>query len=74
MSLGKEILHLRADVTQKKPRKMVFAGLMFYFDRVLKTVYAVYVEAAVVPPLPVQLVWKNSPLGLSRRSYVWAPK
>ena len=29
---------------------------------------ALYVEAAVEPPLPVQFVWKNSPLGLSTRS------
>ena len=30
--------------------------------------YTTYVEAAVFPPLPVQLVWKNSPRGLSIRS------
>jgi hypothetical protein len=27
--------------------------------------YTLYVVDAVVPPRPVQLVWKNSPLGLS---------
>jgi len=30
--------------------------------------YTVYVEALVVPPCPVQLVWKNSPRFLSIRS------
>jgi len=30
--------------------------------------YTVYVDAAVSPPWPVQLVWKNSPRGLSTRS------
>jgi len=35
---------------------------------------AVYVDAAVWPPRPVQFVWKNWPLGLSTRSYVCAPK
>lgn len=44
MSLDAEILHLRAEITQKTPHKMVFAGLIFYFARVLKTVYAVYVD------------------------------
>ena len=36
--------------------------------------HTVYVEADVVPPRPVQLVWKNWPRGLSVRSYVCAPK
>jgi len=36
--------------------------------------YAVYVLAVMFPPVPVQFVWKNSPRGLSRRSYVCAPK
>ncbi len=36
--------------------------------------YALYAVDAVSPPRPVQLVWKNSPLGLSTRSYWWAPK
>ena len=30
--------------------------------------YTVYVLLEVVPPRPVQLVWKNSPRGLSTRS------
>ena len=30
--------------------------------------YTLYVVDEVVPPLPVQLVWKNSPFGLSTRS------
>lgn len=30
--------------------------------------YTLYVLLAVVPPRPVQLVWKNSPRGLSTRS------
>jgi hypothetical protein len=30
--------------------------------------YALYVDEAVSPPRPVQLVWKNSPRGLSVRS------
>ena len=29
---------------------------------------ALYVAADVLPPWPVQFVWKNSPRGLSRRS------
>ena len=33
-----------------------------------RCLYALYDVDAVVPPLPVQLVWKNSPLGLSMRS------
>ena len=33
-----------------------------------------YVVAAVVPPPPVQLVWKNLPLSASILSYVCAPK
>jgi hypothetical protein len=31
-------------------------------------VYALYVEELTAPPAPVQLVWINSPRGLSRRS------
>ena len=38
------------------------------------TYYTLYVLLLVVPPRPVQFVWKNSPRGLSTRSYVWAPK
>lgn len=34
----------------------------------LSSSYALYVLAAVFPPWPVQLVWKNCPLGLSSRS------
>ncbi len=30
--------------------------------------YALYVVEAILPPLPVQFVWKNSPRGLSTRS------
>jgi len=30
--------------------------------------YTMYVEAAVAPPRPVQLVWKNAPRGRSVRS------
>src|SRR6266481_6156891 len=36
--------------------------------------YALYDREVVVPPCPVQLVCKNSPRGLSKRSYVCAPK
>jgi len=36
--------------------------------------YATYVCEVVVPPRPVQFVWKTWPRGLSTRSYVWAPK
>ena len=36
--------------------------------------YTMYVVDTVSPPRPVQLVWKNSPRGLSIRSYVCAPK
>jgi hypothetical protein len=32
------------------------------------TIYTVYVLDAVVPPRPVQLVWKNWPRGWSTRS------
>ena len=30
--------------------------------------YALYVLAVMLPPVPVQLVWKNWPRGLSTRS------
>ena len=36
--------------------------------RYLKTNQAMYVLAVVLPPWPVQFVWKNSPRGLSTRS------
>gem|GEM_PF-4519078 len=36
----------------------------------VEAAYAMYVLAVVLPPRPVQLVWKNSPHGLSTRSYV----
>jgi len=36
--------------------------------RVSPAIYTLYVLLAVVPPRPVQLVWKNSPRGLSTRS------
>ena len=31
-------------------------------------------DEAVVPPAPVQFVWKKVPRGWSTRSKVWAPK
>ena len=45
-----------------------------YRRRHMLTNQAMYVLAVVLPPWPVQFVWKNSPRGLSTRSYVWAPK
>jgi len=53
----------------KPPPRLPATGV----DRVLRRFrrgipYTTYVLAAVVPPRPVQLVWKNSPRGLSTRS------
>jgi hypothetical protein len=42
-------------------------GILAHFSH-FRHFYALYVVDEVLPPLPVQLVWKNSPLGLSTRS------
>ena len=46
----------------------LLSTLYFLLSSLLLRSYAVYVLAVMLPPVPVQLVWKNWPRGLSTRS------
>jgi hypothetical protein len=67
-----EFFRQYASADQRNPKR--FRSAHRFNPRPGACGYTTYVEEAVFPPLPVQSVWKNSPRGLSTRSYMCAPK